>query len=148
MDGPAPQSLPGRGRHDEDEDEHEEPLARRGARGHRRGRRRLQQLRRRRGHDPTRTINGSYTETFLDGTSGTVTLAGVVRPPRNVCRWPTGGTLTRALAGGTTHVLAFGPTCGAATLDGTAVTLPARQGPHGDGSGHHGPGGGMHGGRR
>ncbi len=89
---------------------------------------------------PTRTINGSYAETYLDGSTGTVTLADVVRPPRNVCRWPTGGTLTRALSDGTTHVLAFGPECGAATLDGTAVELPERRGPGGGGDGGHGGG--------
>jgi hypothetical protein len=87
------------------------------------------------GTPPTRTINGSYTETLLDGSTGTVTLADVVRPPRNVCRWPTGGTLTRALSDGTSHVLAFGPECGAATLDGAAVELPERRGPGGEGGG-------------
>jgi hypothetical protein len=98
---------------------------------------------------PTRTINGSYVETLLDGSSGTVTLADVVRTPRDVCRWPTGGTLTRALSDGTSHVLAFGPECGAATLDGTAVELPERQGPPGGegGEGPRGPGGGGGGGR-
>lgn len=81
---------------------------------------------------PVRTLNGSFTEALLDGTQGTVTLANVVRPPRNVCPWPTSGTLTRAASDGTTHVLAFGPDCGAATLDGTAVDLPEKYG--------HGPG--------
>lgn len=73
---------------------------------------------------PTRTVNGSYTEAQLDGTTGTVTLDALVRPPRNVCRWPTSGTLTRASSDGTTHTLVFGPDCGTATLDGTAVELP------------------------
>lgn len=73
---------------------------------------------------PTRTVNGSYTEAYLDGTTGTVTLENIVRAPRNVCRWPTAGTLTRASADGTTHTLVFGPDCGTATLDGTAVELP------------------------
>ena len=75
---------------------------------------------------PVRTLDGSYTEAFLDGTEGTVTLAGIVRPPRNVCAWPTAGTLTRATGDGTTHVLAFGPECGDATLDGAEVDLPER----------------------
>jgi hypothetical protein len=75
---------------------------------------------------PVRTIDGAYTESFLDGTEGTVTLQGIVRPPRNVCAWPTAGTLTRATRDGQTHVLAFGPECGDATLDGTAVDLPER----------------------
>lgn len=73
---------------------------------------------------PTRTVNGSYTEAQLDGTTGTVTLENLVRPPRNVCRWPTSGALTRASSDGTTHTLVFGPDCGTATLDGTAVELP------------------------
>ena len=60
---------------------------------------------------------------------GTVTLASIVRPPRDVCRWPTSGSLTRASSDGTTHTLAFGPDCGTATLDGTAVTLPDHGGP-------------------
>ncbi|WP_199243284.1 hypothetical protein [Vitiosangium sp. GDMCC 1.1324] len=81
---------------------------------------------------PVRTLNGSYTEEFLDGTQGTVTLDNIVRPPRNVCPWPTSGTLTRASSDGTTHVLVFGPDCGTATLDGTAVEMPARR-PEGEG---------------
>lgn len=85
---------------------------------------------------PVRTINGSYTEEYLDGTTGTVTLANLVRPPRNVCPWPISGTLTRGGGDGTTHELVFGPDCGTATLDGSAVDLPS-----------HGPGGpGGHGG--
>ncbi|WP_164000485.1 hypothetical protein [Pyxidicoccus caerfyrddinensis] len=75
---------------------------------------------------PVRTIDGAYTEAFLDGSEGTVTLAAIVRPSRDVCPWPTSGTLTRATADGETHVLAFGPECGDATLDGTAVDLPER----------------------
>ena len=77
---------------------------------------------------PVRTVNGSYTEAFLDGTQGTVTLANVVRPPRHVCPWPISGTLTRG-ASDTTHTLVFGPDCGAATLDGTAVDLSAGREP-------------------
>ena len=61
---------------------------------------------------PVRTLNGSYTEAYLDGTTGTVTLANLVRPPRNVCPWPTSGTLTRGGSDGTTHELVFGPDCG------------------------------------
>jgi hypothetical protein len=76
---------------------------------------------------PVRTLNGSFTEEFHDGTQGTVTLDNLVRPPRNVCPWPTSGTLTRASGDGQTHVLVFGPECGTATLDGTAVELPARR---------------------
>lgn len=78
---------------------------------------------------PTRTINGSYSEAFLDGTQGTVTLENIVRAPRNVCRWPTSGVLTRATSDGQTHTLAFGPDCGTATLDGTLVELPDHGGP-------------------
>jgi hypothetical protein len=83
---------------------------------------------------PTRTINGSYTEALLDGSQGTVTLENVVRAPRNVCHWPTSGTLSRATSDGQTHTLVFGPDCGTATLDGTAVQLPDHGGPE---SGRH-----------
>ncbi|MFL5343466.1 MAG: hypothetical protein ACJ8AT_01665 [Hyalangium sp.] len=78
---------------------------------------------------PIRTVNGTYTEVLLDGSQGTVTLADIVRAPRNVCHWPTSGTLTRASSDGTTHTLVFGPDCGTATLDGTAVQLPNPGGP-------------------
>lgn len=83
---------------------------------------------------PTRTLSGSYTEAFQDGTQGTVTLDNIVRPPRNVCPWPTSGTLTRATSDGT-HTLVFGPDCGTATLDGTTVDLPQQRdgGPRGGG---------------
>ena len=76
---------------------------------------------------PTRTINGAYAEAFADGTQGSVTLAAIVRPPRNVCPWPVSGTLTRTTADGQSHTLVFGPECGDATLDGTAVELPEHQ---------------------
>lgn len=75
---------------------------------------------------PVRTIDGAYAEESLDGTQASVTLAGIVRPSRDVCPWPTSGTLTRTASDGTTHTLAFGPECGDATLDGTAVDLPER----------------------
>ncbi|WP_147451522.1 hypothetical protein [Corallococcus llansteffanensis] len=75
---------------------------------------------------PVRTIDGAYTETLLDGSQGTVTLAGIVRPSRDVCPWPTGGTLTRTTADGASHVLSFGPECGDGTLDGATVSLPER----------------------
>jgi hypothetical protein len=80
---------------------------------------------------PARTVNGSYTESFQDGSQGTVTLENIVRPPRNVCPWPTSGTLTRATSDGQTHALVFGPDCGSATLDGATVDLPQqREGGH------------------
>ncbi|RKG95246.1 hypothetical protein D7X32_39610 [Corallococcus carmarthensis] len=75
---------------------------------------------------PVRTIDGAYTETALDGTQGTVTLAGIVRPSRDVCPWPTGGTLTRTTSDGTSHVITFGPECGDGTLDGAELSLPDR----------------------
>ncbi|MBZ4330344.1 hypothetical protein NR800_21550 [Corallococcus interemptor] len=75
---------------------------------------------------PVRTIDGAYTETALDGSQGTVTLEGIVRPPRDVCPWPTSGTLTRTTADGASHVLTFGPECGDGTLDGAALSLPDR----------------------
>ncbi|NPD24417.1 MULTISPECIES: hypothetical protein [Corallococcus] len=75
---------------------------------------------------PVRTIDGAYTETALDGSQGTVTLAGIVRPSREVCPWPTSGTLTRTTADGASHVLTFGPECGDGTLDGAELNLPDR----------------------
>jgi hypothetical protein len=86
---------------------------------------------------PVRTVDGAYTEEALDGTQASVALAGIIRPPRHVCPWPTGGTLTRTGADGTAQVLAFGPECGDATLDGAAVSLPGRSGPGGPGGGGH-----------
>jgi len=86
---------------------------------------------------PSRTINGSYTEEFLDGSQGTVTLANIVRPPRSVCPWPTSGTLSRNTSDGQTHTLVFGPDCGTATLDGSAVQLPQGGGGGGPGKGGH-----------
>ena len=91
---------------------------------------------------PVRTLNGSYTEEHLDGTTGTVTLTNIVRPPRHICPWPISGSLTRASAD-TSHTLAFGPDCGAATLDGTAVDLSEHRHPEpggGKGGGKGGPG--------
>ncbi|WP_223637732.1 hypothetical protein [Corallococcus sp. EGB] len=75
---------------------------------------------------PVRTIDGAYTETSLDGSQGTVTLAGIVRPSRDVCPWPTSGTLTRTTADGTSHVITFGPECGDGALDGAELSLPDR----------------------
>jgi hypothetical protein len=76
---------------------------------------------------PTATANGSYTESFSDGTTSSTTEVDVVQPPRDVCPWPTSGTLTRVAADGTSHVLAYGPTCGSGTLDGQAVDLSIRR---------------------
>jgi hypothetical protein len=81
-----------------------------------------------------------------------VTLTDIVRVPPPVCAWPLSGTLQRAEADGTTHVLSFGPECGQATLDGAAITLPSRphheRGPGGRGEGGHGDGGRGEGGMR
>ena len=76
---------------------------------------------------PVRTLNGAYSESFLDGSTGTVTLAHIVRPPRDVCPWPISGTLTRATSRESSHSLVFGPDCGSASLDGTAVDLSAHR---------------------
>ncbi len=84
---------------------------------------------------PTHTSQGTFTVTQADGSAATVTLTGIVRVPPPVCAWPISGMLQRTEADGTSHVLSFGPECGQATLDGEAITLPAR--PHGG----RGPGG-------
>ena len=71
----------------------------------------------------TRTLSGELSDT-KDGATASVTITDLVRPALLVCRWPTSGTIVRTAADGTAHTLVFGPTCGSATLDGTAVTLP------------------------
>ncbi len=76
-------------------------------------------------HHPmmNRLLNGSLT---VNG--DTVVLTGVVHHAD--CMWPTAGTVQRTDAHGTSHTLVFGPTCASATLDGTAITLPARHPEH------------------
>ena len=90
---------------------------------------------------PVRTLNGSFSETHLDGSTGSVTLTNIVRPPRDSCPWPTGGSLTRT-SGDTSHTLVFSAECGMATLDGTEVDLSAGRRPDPDHD--HGPGPGKH----
>jgi len=88
------------------------------------------------GETDTHTSQGTMTVTQADGTSATVTLTGVVRVPPSECSWPIAGTLERKASEGDTHLLAFGPECGQATLDGTALTLPERPShPRGHGKG-------------
>jgi hypothetical protein len=88
---------------------------------------------------PTRTMDGQLTIDFGDGTQGQVQVTGLVRVPPPECRFPIAGTIERTEPNGTVHTLVFGPSCGSATLDGSAIDLKALQGPHGRG-GH--PGGG------
>lgn len=76
---------------------------------------------------PTRTINSSFTETYADGTTGTLTEVDVIRPPMNECPWPTSGTVTRVASDGTTQTLVYGPTCGDGTLNGAPVDLAERR---------------------
>jgi hypothetical protein len=86
------------------------------------------------GATPTRTLDGTLTRD--DGTTTTtLTVTGVVFGAPDACRWPIAGTIVEALPDGTTHTLAFGATCGDATLDGVAVTLP-EHGPHLGPAGH------------
>jgi hypothetical protein len=70
---------------------------------------------------PVRTVNGTVHAAYSDGTTSSVTLTDVVRSAS--CPWPVSGTIVRTAADGTTHTLVFGPSCGEATLDGSAVTL-------------------------
>jgi hypothetical protein len=77
----------------------------------------------------TRTLNGTLSAQFGDGTTGTILLANLVR--ERGCHFPTSGTVTRTLANGTSHELAFGPACGQATLDGKAISLFGHGGKHG-----------------
>jgi len=69
-----------------------------------------------------RTVNGTATIT-IDGTTQAATITNLVRAAFLGCRWPTSGTIALT-SGATTHTLVFGPTCGSATLDGAAITLP------------------------
>ncbi|MBS2032848.1 MAG: hypothetical protein JST54_33550 [Deltaproteobacteria bacterium] len=85
---------------------------------------------------PVRTVSGELSLTLPGGNTETATLNGVVRDPPRTCRTPVGGSIDYAGSDGTSHELAFGPTCGAATLDGTAITLHDGPGPGGD---HGGP---------
>jgi hypothetical protein len=73
---------------------------------------------------PPRTINGSLQIALPDGSTDSATLVDVVRDPPRTCRTPVSGALNyTAGATGTAHALVFGPSCGAATLDGVAVSL-------------------------
>ena len=86
------------------------------------------------GAAPTRTLDGTLTRD--DGSSTTtLTVTGVMFGAPDACRWPIAGTIVETLADTTTHTLAFGATCGDATLDGAAVTLP-EHGPHLGPAGH------------
>jgi hypothetical protein len=76
-----------------------------------------------------RTINGTAAVT-VDGVTQTVTITNLLRAAFLGCRWPTSGTIVLTSAG-TSHTLELGTTCGAATLDGTAITLPTRTIGHG-----------------
>ncbi|MCP3145119.1 hypothetical protein [Pyxidicoccus xibeiensis] len=98
---------------------------------------------------PTHVSSGTLTSTDAGGNTSTVTLSAVTRVPPSVCTWPVSGTLERAEADGSTHVLVYGPECGQATLDGESITLPSRPGRGGEGrgGGRGGPRGGGHGGR-
>jgi hypothetical protein len=75
---------------------------------------------------PTETMNGELHAT-VDGKRGTHELsaevADLVRVPKDVCRFPVSGSL-EVRRDDRSRVLVFGPECGAATLDGEAVTLP------------------------
>jgi hypothetical protein len=83
-------------------------------------------------------FNGSQTSYATDGlinlkdntssTTSTITGSGITRT--NDCCYPTAGNLSVARMTGSSsdqHSWTFGPTCGAATQDGTAVTLAACQ---------------------
>lgn len=86
------------------------------------------------GEVPTRTIDGLLTIDFGDGQTGQMKVAGLVRVPPPECRFPIAGTIERTEPNGTVHTLVFGPACGTATLDGSAIDLKAqRGGPHGHG---------------
>jgi hypothetical protein len=88
-------------------------------------------------HNGTRTVsfssaNKSYsvsgtvnTQDVTTGANASMMSAGLTRT--SDCCHPTGGTLTVNRSGGTspgTHTWTFGPSCGAVTFDGAAITAP------------------------
>lgn len=89
----------------------------------------------REGDAPSRTMNGALTASFGEGQAA-MTLHDVVRVAPETCFWPIQGTMTRA-AGGATHTLVFGPSCGEGTLDGEVVDLASLAA---QGRGRHGRG--------
>ena len=58
------------------------------------------------------------------GDVANVVFTDVSRSASDRCFLPTGGSMTRTDSQGERHTLAFSATCGQATLDGAAVTLP------------------------
>jgi hypothetical protein len=95
--------------------------------------------------NPMRTINGQLSRTDPDGSTDQVTLNNVVREPPRICRTPTSGSLVYVAEDGSNHTLTFGPSCGAASLDGSSVDLdfgpPGPPPGAGPGQGPNGPGG-------
>jgi hypothetical protein len=75
---------------------------------------------------PARTVNEDLQAEFEDGAQRTVKLTDVVFPPMHACPFPISGTMVSSEPDGTTHTLVYGPTCGAATEDGTAIQLQQR----------------------
>lgn len=71
---------------------------------------------------PLRTISGTVDVTAPGGKSVQLVLAGASLAAPEACRWPIAGTLTGALTG-QTHIIAFGPSCGEATLNGDLIHL-------------------------
>jgi hypothetical protein len=91
--------------------------------------------------EPTRTLNGSFEAAYSDSGTSLITVTNLLRPSPFVCRFPISGTVKQVQQDGTEHVLAYGPECGTATLDGAPYT------PHAGGPGRHGgPPGGPRGG--
>lgn len=78
------------------------------------------------GTRPTAIANGTLKLT-ADSKDYTLVIEGI---NRTRCPWPTEGTIKRTDPDAKTHVLTFGPDCGAATLDGTVLDLK-KQGPEG-----------------
>lgn len=80
---------------------------------------------------PVRTVDGTLN--LLrgdDDDTTTIALRGVVHNPQSDCAWPTAGELVRSTPEGDAVTLSFGPTCGAANLDGEPVDLStAERGP-------------------
>jgi hypothetical protein len=75
----------------------------------------------------TTSINGMLNVQDRAAGGGAVTVTGTGVTRTNACCRPTGGTIVVTGTGRATSTWVFGPACGAATLDGSSVTLPACQ---------------------
>lgn len=72
---------------------------------------------------PSRTTSGTLSAAKEDGRIDAIELGALVGPGEG-CMFPSAGSIKRTAQDGAVTTLVFGATCGEATLDGAAVTLP------------------------